>query len=203
MATPTSSEAHKMFPDPGSRNYFDLPRVSKHVVQKPVTNDLPYKELSLNNLMSKIPSLKFNKRAFAEGFAEKMANLPVNTCRDLLAKLYSIGISKQSAMVDGVEENSSAKEAGGGSSNQGLPPMQPQAPNKQQFNLGSQINRLGKNYIEPVQKESVGKVSAPDVQRKPLSAFLMQPTTILGSNQLKPGPGVTGNTNFSTSKGIA
>jgi hypothetical protein len=182
MAAPTPSQAHKLFPDPGSANYFDLPRDPKHIRQLPVAKQVPYEDLTLQDLVTKVKAL--NKMSFATGFAEKIASLPLDVQRGILAQLYAIGVSKQAASQQAV-----------GVSNYGIPPSTsvPQSYIKQQFNLGSQPNQMGKRRIDPNQKESVGKSSIKPGQtfeqvslREPLKDYMMKPEKNMGIDQLKP-----------------
>ena len=184
MPAPTPSEAHKLFPDPGSANYFDLPRDPKHVIQKPMVTQSLYMDDTIRDLMSKVKAGKVSKRAFVEsfaaGFAEKIASIPADARNDVLGSMYARGVEKAAT-----GQNIT------GASNYGVPPAQsvPQQPIKQEFRLGSQFNMMGKKPA-PIQGESVGKKSGTPGQqislREPLKDFMQAPEKELGIEQLKP-----------------
>jgi hypothetical protein len=143
---------------------------------------MPYEDLTLQDLVTKVKAL--DKHAFAAGFAEKIASLGLGAHRDILAQLYALGVAKQASSQQAV-----------GSSNYGVPPSTsvPQTYQRQQFNLGSQPNKLGKNTIDPNQQESIGKSSVKPGQtfeqislREPLKDFMMKPEKSMGIDQLKP-----------------
>jgi hypothetical protein len=181
----TPSQVHKLYPDPGAASYFDLPRDIKHVRQLPMSKNIPYIDMTLQDLVTKVKAL--DKKAFASGFAEKLASLPLDAKRDILAQLYALGVSKQADSQQAV-----------GAGNFGIPPSIPQAPIRQQYSLGSQYNMLGKK-LAPVQGESMGKNSNKPGQtfeqvslREPLKDFMMAPEKNLGVDQLKPPPALKG-----------
>jgi len=140
-----------------------------------MTKNMPYIDLTLQDLVTKVKAL--NKSAFAAGFAEKLASLPLDAKRDILAQLYALGVTKQATAV--------------GNSNFGMPPARSVVPQKyirQNYGLGSQFNNLGKTVTYPDDPKQQGSsVKPPDVvnQSSPLKDMLQGSSINNGIAQLK------------------
>jgi len=135
-----------------------------------MTKNMPYIDLTLQDLVTKVKAL--NKSAFAAGFAEKLASLPLDAKRDILAQLYALGVTKQA--------------------NNPIPKSIPQAPKRQNYGLGSQYNMLGKE-LAPIPGEDPEPAKPDPISMEdPLKGLLQATKKHLGVNQLTAPPAFRG-----------